>query len=90
MSSNINTVLADCEKKAEELVKEIASYRTAGAISDQTAKSLESMCVALDQVEKKIQPFTQTFSRRVLWILGGALAAILVLLLTILVVLLLK
>lgn len=90
MSSNINTVLADCEKQAEELIKEIAKYRTAGAISDQTAKSLQAMCVALGEVQKKIQPFTHTFSRRVFYIIGGALATNFVLLLTILVVLLFR
>jgi len=90
MSSNINTVLADCEKQAEGLIKEIAKYRTAGAISDQTAKSLQATCVALGEIQKKIQPFTHTFSRRVLYIFGGALVANFLLALTILVVLLVK
>ena len=90
MSSNINTVLADCEKQAEELVAEISKFRTAGAISDQTAKSLQAMCAALGEVQKKIYPFTQTFSRRVLYIIGGMLVANLVLLIAILAVLFLK
>ena len=35
MSSNLNEVLADCERQAQQLTKEIAKYQAAGAISEQ-------------------------------------------------------
>jgi hypothetical protein len=66
MSSNLNTVLADCEKQAEVLVEEIGKHRTARVLSEQTADSLEKLCIALGDIHEKIQPFTAIVSRRIL------------------------
>ena len=88
MSSNVNTVLADCEKQAEQLIQEIGKYRAAGAISDQTAKSLQALCASLTETQNRINPFTHVFAKRVLYILGGAMAVNIILLIAILVVLL--
>ncbi len=73
MSSNINTVLAECEKQAQQLIAEIDRYRAAGAIGEQTAKSLASLGVALTETQKRIKPFTEVFARRVLYLFGAAL-----------------
>ena len=70
MSSNLNTVLADCERQAKALVEEIEEYRSARELSDQTAASLEKLCVALSDTNEKIKPFTAVVSRRVLIGLG--------------------
>ena len=90
MSSNINTVLAECEKQAQQLISEIKNYRTAGQISEQTAKSLASLGVALTETQKRIKPFTEVFSRRALYFLGAALFLNLVLSAAVLIVLVFK
>ena len=89
MSSNINMVLAECEKQAQQLIAEIEKYRSAGAISEQTAKSLASLGAVLTETLKCIKPFTEVFARRVLYILGAVLflnialsSAVLIILLT--------
>ena len=90
MSPNLNTVLADCERQAEALVEEIEKYRAARVLSDQTAASLEKLCVALSDTHEKIQPFTAVASRRVLIGLGVGLVINLGLLIVILGLLLLR
>jgi hypothetical protein len=90
MSSNLNTVLADCEKNAEALIEEIGTYRTARVISEQSADSLEKLCVALQETHERIQPFTSIVSRRILIVLGVGFVANIILLLSILVLLLNK
>lgn len=67
MSSNENTGLADCELQARNLVEEITKYRSASALSDQTARSLKSLCEALQETAVRIRPFTDVVSRRVLY-----------------------
>lgn len=88
MPPDLNIVLADCERQAKKLVEEIDNYRAISAISEQTAKSLDNLCIALDETNDKIQPFTAVFARRILLIFGlallvnfGLLTAILVMLL---------
>lgn len=66
MSSNINMVLAECERQTQQLIKEISKYRTAAAISDQSAKSLDSLCKALEATQRKIEPFIKQYTKRVL------------------------
>ncbi len=88
MSSNLNTVLADCERQAEALVLEIEKYRAARVLSDQTAASLEKLCIALRNTHEKIQPFTAVMSRRILIGLGAGLVINLGLLIAILFLLL--
>ena len=44
MASNINTVLADCEKQSKQLIAEISKYHAAGILGDKAAKSLENLC----------------------------------------------
>ena len=73
MSSNANTGLADCELQARNLVEEIAKYRSAGVLSDQTARSLKSLCQALQETAVRIRPFTDVASRRVLYGAAGLL-----------------
>ncbi len=87
MPSNLNTVLADCEQQAKNLVEEISKYRAAGALSDQTTKSLETLCKALRDTHQKIQPFEAVFARRIVIILGSALLVNFVLLVAILILL---
>jgi len=87
MSSNLNTVLAECEQQAKNLVKEIDKYRAAGILSDQTAKSLETLCIALHDIHQKIKPFEAVFIRRIVVILGSALLVNFILLVTILILL---
>ena len=89
MSSNINTALADCEKQAQQLIDEIGKFRAAGVLSEHTAASLNALCVSLRETQSNIQPFTEVFSRRVLFSVGvafvincGLLTAILVILLS--------
>ena len=80
-------VLADCEKQVKNLIEEISKYRAAGALSDQTVKSLEAICKALSDTHRKIQPFEAVFARRIVIILGSALLVNFVLLITILILL---
>ena len=87
MPSNVNTVLADCEQQAKKLVEEVSHYRTAGALSEQTAKSLEKLCAALSETHSKIEPFTTIFARRILIGLGAILLVNVGLLVAILMVL---
>ena len=88
MSSNVNTVLAECERQAGQLIEEIAKYRAAGAISEQTSKSLKALCDSLTETQKRIEPFTRVFAKRVLIVAGGVIALNTILLGAILVVLL--
>ena len=90
MSQNLNTVLADCERQAEALVEEIEKYKAARVLSDQTAASLEKLCMALGETHERIQPFTAVVSRRVLIGLGVGLIINLGLLIAILALLLLR
>jgi len=90
MSSNLNMVLADCEKQAQELTTEVAKYQAAGAISDQVAKSLQSLFEALTETQERIEPFTHQFSRRVLVSIGVLLVSNSVLLLVVFFLLLTK
>jgi hypothetical protein len=90
MSSNLNTVLADCERQAQQLTKEIAKYQAAGAISDQVAKSLQRLFESLVETQERIEPFTHLFSRRILVSLGVLLISNSVLLITVVFLLLLK
>ena len=88
MSSSINMVLADCEKQAKQLVEEITKYKSVGAISDQTANSLKSLCASLTETQKCIEPFTKIFARRVLFGICGGLFVNFALLVAILIILL--
>ena len=72
MSSNINTVLADCEKQAQQLITEIEKFRSAGKISEETTKTLVSLCDALTETQNRIKPFTEVFVRRTLYLVGAA------------------
>lgn len=90
MSSNLNTVLGDCGRLAEQLVEEIKNYRSARVLSNQTAESLEKLCLALRETHERILPFTEVFSRRILIGLGGLLVINCGLLLTILVMFFLR
>ena len=90
MSSNLNMVLADCEKQAQELTKEVAKYQAAGAISDQVAKSLQNLFEALTETQEHIEPFTHVFSRRILVSLGVLLVSNSVLLIAVVFLLLFK
>ncbi len=88
MPSNINTVLADCEQKAKQLVAEIQKYQAAGALSTQAAAALNKLCVALEDVHRRIRPLTESNVTRFLYALTGATALNFFLLVTILVFLL--
>jgi hypothetical protein len=88
MSSNLNTVLADCEKDAKALIEEIGNYRTARVLSEQSADSLEKLCVALQETHEKIQPFTTIISRRIIFGFGIVLSINLIVLLSIFILLL--
>ena len=90
MSSNLNMVLADCEKQAQQLTKEVAKYQAAGAISDQVAKSLQNLFESLAETQERIEPFTQVFSRRVLMSVGALLVTNSVLLVAVVLMLLFK
>ena len=90
MSSNLNIVLADCEKQAQQLTKEIAKYQAAGAISEQVAKSLQGLFESLAETQERIEPFTHVFSRRILLSLGALLASNSVLLIAVVLLLLFK
>lgn len=90
MSSDVNTILADCEKQARQLVEEVEKYRAAGAISDQTGRSLQALCVSLTETHKRIEPFTRVFAKRVLILMGGVMAINTILMIASLVVLLTK
>jgi hypothetical protein len=90
MSSNLNMVLADCEKQAQQLTKEIAKYQAAGAISEQVAKSLHRLFESLAETQERNEPIKHVFSRRVLVSLGVLLVSNSVLLIAVLFFLLFK
>jgi hypothetical protein len=75
MSSNINIVLADCERQAKALVEEIEKYRAASVLSEHVAKSLDKLCVALQDTHARILPLTTANVRRAI-LTFGAMAAI--------------
>jgi hypothetical protein len=83
-------VLADCEKRAQELTTEVSKYEAAAAISDQVAKSLQSLFEALTETQERIEPFTHVFSRRILVSLGVLLVSNSILLLAVFFLLLAK
>lgn len=88
MSSNINTVLAECEEQAQALVAEIAKYRAAGQLSEETARTLDKLCDALEEVFDRVEPLTELRLRRTVLVLGTMLMVNTVLLVAILVALL--
>lgn len=90
MSSNINTVLADCERQAKALVEEIERYRAASVLSEQIAKSLDKLCIALQDTHARIRPLTTANLRRAILAFGAMLAINTVLLVVICVLLWLK
>lgn len=90
MSSNINTVLADCERQAKALVDEVEKYRAASVLSEQVAKSLDKLCIALQDTHARIRPLTMASVRRAILALGAMLALNTILLAVICILLWLK
>lgn len=88
MGSNINTVLAECEVKAKQLVVEIDKYKAAGILSNEVAQSLIELSRALKDTHSRIRPFTTVLVNKLLIALGvlliiniGLLVSILLLIL---------
>ena len=90
MSSNINTVLADCERQAKALIEEIEKYRAASALSEHVAQSLDKLCIALQDTHARILPLTMANVRRAIMAFGAMLAVNTALLIVICVLLLRK
>lgn len=66
MSQKINTVLAECESRVQQLIMEIEKYKTAKILSNEVATALEEICHALKDTHSRIQPFTSVVIKRFL------------------------
>lgn len=90
MASNINTVLAECESNAKQLVEEIDKYKAAGILSNDVAQSLIELSRALKDTHSRIRPFTSVLVNKILIAMGTLLIINIGLLITILLIILKK
>ncbi len=86
----IHELLADTQKRCEELVKEIDAFKSARALNQKAAESLDAMCETLKATTKAIEPFTEPRVRRIALILMVATGLNVILFFTILIVVLLR
>lgn len=64
MPQDIHVLLDQCKDKAEVLISEIEKYKSATAVNQVAAESLNSTSQALKAIIKQVRPFTDIHFRR--------------------------